>query len=359
MTLTINQILEKSAKALNEGNFEKAEYLYRIVLVTQPTHPDANNNLGITLHKLNRFDEAITSYKSAIKFNSKFSMAYNNLGITHKVIGQYDEAESNYRKAIKLKEDFALAHNNLGEILERQKKYNEAEISYKKAIELKPNYPEFYYNLGNMFTKLDKLEEAISNYNKAILLKPSYKIALLNRGQILFDKGQFELSLIDFDRCNNSDSRSRSLASLYALKRIDDIYQKINRFSKSDFKNIRVAAFSSFILYKEKKDTSFNFCKNPIDFINYSNLISHLKKPNLFINEIINELQTVETKWEPLGKTTVKGFQSKPNLFTNPPKKILILKSIIINEINNYQLKFKNKDCTFIKEFPSCCTVNY
>ena len=353
MNQSINQILQQGAIALNNGNFEKAEHLYRIVLETQSTHPDANNNLGITLHKLNRFDEATISYKRAIKFNPEFSMAYNNLGITLKVLGQYDEAEVNYRKAIELKEDFALAHNNLGEIFEIIKKYNEAEISYKKAIELKPNYPEFYYNLGNMFTKIDRLDEAVSNYNKAILLKPNYKIALLNRGQILFDKGQFELSLIDFEKCNNEDSRSRLLASLYSLKKIYDIYQRINTYSKFDYKNIRIAAFSSFIEFKEKKDTTFNFCKNPIDFISYSNISSHLEKPKSFINKIINELQNIETKWEPMGKTTVKGFQSRPNLFINPQKNILTLKSIITNEIDKYQLRFKNKICTFIKDFPS------
>lgn len=353
LNLTVNQVLQKGAIALNQGDFKKAEQLYRVVLKTQPTHPDANNNLGITLHKLNRLDEATISYKRAIEFNPKFSMAYNNLGITLKVLGKYDEAEINYRKAIELKADFALAHNNLGEIYEMLKKYNEAEKSYKKAIELKADYPEFHYNLGNMFTKNDKLEEAILSYNKALSLKPNYKVALLNRGQIFFNKGQIELSLIDFDKCNTEDSRSRSLVSLYHLKKIDDIYQRINSYSKSDFRNIRISAFSSFIEFKNKKETSFNFCKNPIDFISYSNILSNSKKSISFINEIIEDLQNIDTKWEPMGKTTVKGFQSRPNLFINPQKNILILKSIIIDEINKYQLRFKNKMCTFIKDFPS------
>ena len=57
--------------------------------------------------------------------------------------------------------------------------------------------------------------------------------------------------------------------------------------------------------------------------------------------------------WEPFGKTTIRGFQSKSNLFIKPQKKIQNLKSIIITEIESYYLKFKNETCSFIKKWPS------
>ena len=175
---------------------------------------------------------------------------------------------------------------------------------------------------------------------------------------MLFEKGEFELSLIDFDNCNNFDSRSRGLISLYALGHIDEIYKRIKENSQLDEKNIRVAAFSSFIANKEKKNTSQNFCPNPIDFIHYSNLSSHLKNFNSFIEEVIKELHTVNTVWEPYGKTTIGGFQSKSILFKNPQKKMQNLKSIIITEIESYYLKFKNETCSFIKRWPSKYDLN-
>jgi uncharacterized protein (TIGR02466 family) len=159
--------------------------------------------------------------------------------------------------------------------------------------------------------------------------------------------------LRDFDACNNTDSKSRALASLYALGRIDEIYKRINAHSKLDDENLHIAAFSSFITAKKKKDTANKFCKNPLDFIYFSNLSSHLKNFNSFITEVIDELHNIKTKWEPSNKTTNKGFQSTFNLFKNPLQKMSDLQSIILGELDSYYLKFKNESCTYIKKWPS------
>jgi uncharacterized protein (TIGR02466 family) len=143
------------------------------------------------------------------------------------------------------------------------------------------------------------------------------------------------------------------LISLYALGHIDKIYKRIEENSQLDEKNIRVAAFSSFIANKEKKSTAQSFCPNPIDFIHHSNLSSHLQNLNSFITEVIKELHNAPIVWEPFDKTTVSGFQSISNLFQKPQKKLQNLKSIIITEIESYYLKFKNETCSFIKKWPS------
>tara|TARA_B100000780_G_C21088805_1_gene438750 strand:+ start:172 stop:1536 length:1365 start_codon:yes stop_codon:yes gene_type:complete len=352
MNLTIDQALKDGVTAINEGKFGRAEGLYHAILRLNPKNSDAHNNLGICLQKLNKLDEAVASYKQAILLKPNFSMAYNNLGVTLKILGKLEEARDIYKKAIEMKPDFALALNNLGDIYERLEKPEEAENNYRKALEQKPNFAEVHYNLGNMLTKLSRLDEAKLSYDKALELKPNYKIALLNRGQILFEKGKYELSLKDFDNCNTKDSRSRSLTSLYALDRIDDIYARIKNQLELDNENIRVAAFSSFIFFKKKRDTEHNFCKKPIDFINISNISNYIQNSNLFVSGLIKELKNIKTKWEPLGKTTIKGFQSRSNLLVNPTKNLKNLKSIIINEIKSYQLRFQNENCSFIKKWP-------
>ena len=52
----------------------------------------------------------------------------------------------------------------------------------------------------------------------------------------------------------------------------------------------------------------------------------------------------------PDGKSTVNGFQSPQNinLFQSPTGKIAHLKSIIVNEIEAYYLKFKSQQCRYI-----------
>ena len=333
------------------SKFDEAEIIYNKAIKLKPDYVEAHYNLGITLQSLSKFDEAEIIYNKAIELKPDFAEAYNNLGITLHTNDKLEKAEISYNKAIKFKPDFAEAYSNLGNILRDLKNFEKAEISYNKAIELKTDYAAPYVNLATILRTKGKLKEAEVCVSSGIKIEPSSE-AYINRGHILFDKGEYELALKDYDIANTKDSRGKSLECLYALGQIEEIYQRINLESEIDKKNLHVAAFSSFISYKEKKSTSYDFCTNPMDFIIFSNLSSHINDSNLFIDEVIEELQKIKTRWEPDGKATVKGFQSNFNILKNPQEKMSKLKSIIENELDAYYLKFKDENCSFIKSWP-------
>jgi uncharacterized protein (TIGR02466 family) len=352
MKLTIQQALEQASKALSENKFIEAKKIYRSILQTQPDNLDANNNLGIILHNNKDYSEAINHFKKTISIDSNFFLAYSNLGLSLKSLGKFKEAKKIFIQAINIEPNYSQAHNNLGVIFELLNNPDEAKISIKKAIEIDPYNPEFHFNLGNVLVKTNDFDNAILSYNKSIELKPNHKQALFNRGQIYFKKGFFDLSLKDFDNCDTKKSRPLSLASMYALNRIEDIFNRIKTYSKFDNTNLRLAAFSSFICNKEGRNTNYNFCKNPLDFIKISNLSTHIENYRLFNNKLIKQIKTIKSFWEPLNKTTIKGFQSKHNLFYNPKGTLEDLKSLILTEIEIFRLKFKNKNCDFIKKWP-------
>jgi uncharacterized protein (TIGR02466 family) len=220
---------------------------------------------------------------------------------------------------------------------------------------LKPDFAAAHYNLGNTLQELGRLNEAEASYKQAIVLKPDLTDALRNRWLLLFGQKQYESALRDADLCNSKGAIQLDLTSLYALGRIEEIYKRIEFQSKSNIENISVAAFAAFISESEKKPTAYNFCPNPIDFIHVANLSSHVNDSVAYVAGIIGELNEIETIWEPSGKTTISGFQSLNaiNLFKNPTGKIAQLKSIIINEIETYYLKFQNEKCSYIQKFPT------
>jgi hypothetical protein len=75
----------------------------------------------------------------------------------------------------------------------------------------------------------------------------------------------------------------------------------------------------------------------------------------MFIANVISELNETTTIWEPNGFATRNGFQSVTgkNLFLDPSGNLSKLKSIILTEIDNYYLKFKDETCSFIKKWPT------
>ena len=335
-----------------QDKLDESLKMYQKSLALDNNDPEAHNNLGLVLQKQGRLQEAMLSLKKAIALKPDFIIAIYNLGNTLKEIGNLEDAEINLKRCIELKPNFIEAYINLANTQSENNHFKDAERSLKKCIELKQNFIPAHYNLGNLLKKLGRLDEAMTSYNYLLKLKPSYKPALLGRGQIFFIKKKFDQALNDFDNCNTSESRARALITLYNSGNIDEIYQRINNNAKLDEKNLRVAAFSSFISHKENKETKNNFCKNPLEFLYFSNLSSHLKNSDKFIDDLIDQIKHINASWEPSKKTTIKGFQSTKNLFVDPKGKIKDLQKIIIDELQKYNLKFKDKSCLFINEWP-------
>ena len=70
MELTLKQALQKGVAAHREGKLKDAERLYRAILKSHPTHPDANHNLGVLAVSVNKTNLAIPFFESALKANS-------------------------------------------------------------------------------------------------------------------------------------------------------------------------------------------------------------------------------------------------------------------------------------------------
>jgi len=254
-------------------------------------------------------------------------------------------------KTVELSPQDFEAHYDLGVTLQELGRFAEAEVGFRQAIELNPDFIEGHYYLGIVLRGLDRLDESEASYRKALTLKPDLFEAILNIGQLFVDREEYESAIEQFDLCNTMDSRARALESLYALGRIEDIYKRISM--KPDDYNIRIAALASFLNKKENRDTTHNFCKNPIDFMHHSNISSHIEDSDAFVLELIDELRKVDTNWEPVNTTTRNGYQSSVNLFSEPFAKMRKLQDIITDEISKYYSKFKNETCSFIQNWPS------
>ena len=289
MELTIEQVLQRGVAAHKEGKLQEAERFYRAILKSQPSHPDANHNLGILAVSVNKAEAALPLFKAALDANpykEQFWLSYidtlmkkNQLqnaevaskkaldlkldfikvklylsGILLK-LGRLDEAEAILRQTISLKPDYAEAHNNLGITLQGLGRLKEAEVSYKQSILLKPDYAEAHNNLGNMLKELGRLEEAMSRYTKAIKLNPKMSESRNNLVQLL-------------------TSYVPSEEILHPIVKVDQEIRKIYLKEKtsgiiSDDKIIQIFSKSSNIIKKHKLKLETNltqvYRRNSID----------------------------------------------------------------------------------------------
>ena len=245
MTLTIDQALKQGVEAHNQGNLQDAERLYRAILQSRPTHPDANHNLGLIAVTVNQPAAALPLFKLALEENPKieqFWLSYidalinekqfdnarrvlkkgkkqgvdrEKLSIMEKQLisihqtknidsaspsqaklssllehyqnGRYDDAE---KLARSLSIQFP-CHNFswkiLGAVLKQTGRASEAVFAGQKTVEITPDDAEAHSNLGNTFQELSRFEEAIESYTQAISLKPDNAESYNNLG-VMFQK---------------------------------------------------------------------------------------------------------------------------------------------------------------------------
>jgi protein O-GlcNAc transferase len=61
------QVLLRAIELHQNGRLEEAERLYRSILEVQPTHPDANHNLGVLAVGVNKPEAALPFLTKALQ----------------------------------------------------------------------------------------------------------------------------------------------------------------------------------------------------------------------------------------------------------------------------------------------------
>ena len=243
MKLTADQMLQQGVTAHNAGNLQEAGRLYRAILQSQPTHPDANHNLGLIAVSMNQSAVALPLFKLALEANPKieqFWLSYidalikdnqikdakraikkakkkgfdseklealwlqsiapadvtslsRNL-LEHFQNGRYGDAE---KLAISLTQEFPkhpFGWKVLGAVLKQTNRISESLVPSQKAVEITPQDAEAHNNLGITLKELGRLEESEASYRQAIALKYDYAEAHYNLGNMLQELGKLEES---------------------------------------------------------------------------------------------------------------------------------------------------------------------
>ena len=250
MELTIEQVLQQGVAAHKSGNLQEAERLYRAILQSQPTHPDANHNIGLIAISVNQIKAALPLFKIALDVNpnieqfwlsyidalikeqqfeaakqvleqaKKQCVAVEKLNVLEAQLASINKQENviclspsqqqlsnlleQYQNgrfadaeelAVSITEQFPkhqFAWKVLGAIFGQTGRKVEAANANQKAVALSTQDAEAHYNLGNTLQALGRLQEAEASYTEAIVLKPDFAKAHSNLGNTLQALGRLQ-----------------------------------------------------------------------------------------------------------------------------------------------------------------------
>jgi tetratricopeptide (TPR) repeat protein len=108
----------RALAAMEAGDWLAARIELERLTAEFPVFPGPYVNLAIVLRKDAREDEALVALGQALEIAPSHPAANNQLGVLERERGQFPAAEAAYRRALESDPDYALAHYNLGVLLD-------------------------------------------------------------------------------------------------------------------------------------------------------------------------------------------------------------------------------------------------
>jgi tetratricopeptide (TPR) repeat protein len=173
-----------------EKSHEKQEKLFRDAVRKRTRDYFLLRNLGVSLSKQDREDEAIEWYNKALTVNPNDYSSLRSIGVSLSKQGKEDEAIEWFKKALAVKPKDYHSFRLMGVSLSKQGKEDEAIEWFKKALTVNPNDYHSFRLTGVSLSKQGKEDEAIEWYNKALTVNPNDYSSLRSIGVSLSKQGK-------------------------------------------------------------------------------------------------------------------------------------------------------------------------
>jgi len=240
-------------------------------LQSEPSHPDANHNLGVLAVSVNKANAALPLFKTALEANPKieqFWLSYidalikekqfknakqaleqcNKVGLfgekldtlekqINAVLSNLESNPSNQNELSPAIEALKNAHENepnnvshmirLGEFFRRAGKVSEALAILEDATKLAPRNANAWANLGVAFQQDKNIDAAKMAYEKALAINPNSAVIWSNLGSFAKDAGDLDSALRYFEKSveiqpDLAEIRNNLGAMLKLLGRLED-----------------------------------------------------------------------------------------------------------------------------------------
>ncbi len=177
--------LRQAIELHQQGELQRAAALYLDILAIEPNHFDALHLLGVYALQADDATAAFDLIARAIEIDPRQALAHVNLGVTLQKLGRRDDAIASYQRALDLEPRHLTALNNCANTLLDMQRYDDAIAYFERALRIDPAYPEALNNLGYTLIETGRHEEALVCLARALEANPDYVAAHFNRANAL------------------------------------------------------------------------------------------------------------------------------------------------------------------------------
>ncbi len=164
--------MEAGNQFFETGEFPAALAHFEAAVAVAPDNAQVRNNLGQTLVRLDRRNEALPHFEQAVRLDPERWAYHFNLARTLGHVGSWNRAVSQYRRAAALFPDDFATRYNLGRALHEWGDHRAAVVAYLEAIPLAPEEPTIYLSLAQSYEALTRPSDVITAYARYLEMEP-------------------------------------------------------------------------------------------------------------------------------------------------------------------------------------------
>ena len=164
--------LDVVVNMLQAGAFQNAIDQAKGLILTDPSLTVLYNIIGISFTSLQKPQEAVNYFKTALRLNKNYSEARGNLGTALLLIGKTDESIRHLEQSLKENPKNPLALNSLGNAKRSKNLINEAESLFKEALTIAPDYVNALTSYGTLLSEEGEYKKSINLFESALKISP-------------------------------------------------------------------------------------------------------------------------------------------------------------------------------------------
>ena len=194
MTFSADDTFQRALAAMQAGNRQAAERLFKQTVELQPGHIPALSLLSGLLVSQDRRKEAerylrlaLAAYDQALQRQPSLAEAWLGRGQVLSQLGRNAEALGSYDRVIAYKPELTHVHLLRAKLLMDLGRHGEALEGVDRLIGQTPTLAEAWLGRGNVLFELKRYPDAFDAYERSLTLKAALPEAWLGRGNVLVE----------------------------------------------------------------------------------------------------------------------------------------------------------------------------
>jgi len=160
-----------------------------------------NLSKGQELYKVQRFEDALKYFNTALEFEPDSHWAWNEKGNALRRLRRQKEAMDCYERAIHLdkRHSYPFPYIGVADIYREQERYSEAIAYYDRAIRIK-RHPWALNGKGMCLHALNQTDEALRLAEESIRIRPEFLFPYILKGDILCERTAYRDALRSYQK---------------------------------------------------------------------------------------------------------------------------------------------------------------